>query len=169
MKYITTIGEEEFEVEVIDSRRVSVNGSVYEVDFEPISGQPVYSLLVDGGSYQAHIYEGEEDALQVLLRGTLYTAYVVDEREKRLKAAAGGRVADSGEFILKAPMPGLVVNVSVSEGDEVQKGDVLVILESMKMQNELKAPGEGKVSRIQVSAGDSVEHKQSLVYVEKLN
>jgi biotin carboxyl carrier protein len=166
MKYITTIGDQEFEVDVLGSRQVSVNGKTYQVDFEPISGQPVYSLLVDGGSYQAHIYESDEEGLQILLRGTLYPAVVEDEREKRLRAAAGGGIIDSGEFTLKAPMPGLIVQVPVKEGGEVAKGDVLVILESMKMQNELKAPREGKITRVMVKESDSVEQKQALLSLE---
>lgn len=166
MKYITTIADKEYEVEIHGPRLVSVNGVEYKVDFEPISGQPVYSLLVDGGSYQAHIFEADEGALQILLRGTLYSASVEDEREKRLKTTAGGRVAENGEFLLKAPMPGLVVQVPVNVGDEVSKGDVLVILESMKMQNELKAPRDGKVTRVQVKAGDSIEQKQAMVALE---
>lgn len=166
MKYITTIDETQYEIEILSPRQVSINGKVVEVDFKSVSGQPIYSLLVDGQSYQAHVYTGEEDELQVLLRGVLHSAKVEDEREKRLRAAAGGGAADSGEFVLKAPMPGLVVKVSVNEGDEVKKGDVLVILESMKMQNELKSPRDGKVTRIQVKAGDSVEQRASMVSVE---
>ncbi|MCW5887251.1 MAG: DUF2118 domain-containing protein, partial [Anaerolineales bacterium] len=80
--------------------------------------------------------------------------------------AAGGGSADGGEFVLKAPMPGLIVKVAVNEGDEVKKGDVLVILESMKMQNELKSPRDGKVSRVQVKAGDSVEQRTNMVSIE---
>ncbi|MCW5887353.1 MAG: hypothetical protein KIT07_04435, partial [Anaerolineales bacterium] len=87
MKYITTIDETQYEVEILSPRQVSINGTVYEVDFKSVSGQPIYSLLVDGKSYQAHVYSGEEDdELQVLLRGVLHSAKVEDEREKRLRA-----------------------------------------------------------------------------------
>ena len=164
-KYITTIQGKEYTVEILESGKVSLNGQVYEVDFESISGQPVYSLLLDGGSFQADVYPGDEDALQVLMRGVLYEATVEDEREKRLSKAAGG-VTQTGEFVLRAPMPGLVVKVAVAEGEAVKTAQVLVILESMKMQNELKSPREGKVSRVQVKAGDSVEQRQILLSVE---
>ena len=73
--------------------------------------------------------------------------------------------AASGEFNLKAPMPGLIVAVPVAEGQPVKKGDNLVILESMKMQNELKSSREGVVTRVKVKAGDSVEQNQTLVTV----
>jgi biotin carboxyl carrier protein len=164
VRYITTIGETEFIVEVLDKRHVSVNGQVMEVDFENISGQPVYSLVIDGKSYEAYVYE-VEDEWQVLLLGQEYPIKVQDEREKRLTTAAGGAVAESGEFHLKAPMPGRVVAVAVQPDQEVAKGDVLVILESMKMQNELQSPRAGKVTRVRVKAGETVEQRQTLVTV----
>ncbi|MCW5879250.1 MAG: acetyl-CoA carboxylase biotin carboxyl carrier protein subunit [Anaerolineales bacterium] len=165
-KYITTIGEKQYTVELIDATHVSVNDKIYEIDFVVVSGQPVFSLLLNGASFQAEVYPGEEDDLmQVLMRGRLYEALVEDEREKRLSSAAGA-AAQSGEFVLRAPMPGLVVKVPVEEGAQVQKGDVLLILESMKMQNELKSPREGKVTRVQVKAGDSVEQRQVMLSVE---
>jgi biotin carboxyl carrier protein len=164
MKYITTVEGKQYTVEVIDEKHVSVNGKMYEVDFESVSGQPVYSLILDGKSHESYIAHGDEN-WQVLLRGRLYPVTVEDEREKRLRAAAGGGVAESGEFILKAPMPGLVVAVPVGEGQEVKKGQVILILESMKMQNELKAPRDGVIQRIKVKAGESVEQKQTLLSV----
>ena len=165
MKYVTTIDSKEFLVEIIDERHVSVNGKIYEVDFESVSGQPVFSLIVDGRSHEAYVREAD-DEWQVLLRGRLYPVKVEDEREKRLRVAAGGGVAESGEFHLKAPMPGLVVAVPVEEGQEVKKGQVILILESMKMQNELKSPRDGIVNRIKVKAGESVEQKQALLSVQ---
>ena len=164
MKYITTIDNKEFTVEISDAKQVSVNGKILEVDFESINGQPVYSLLIDGKSYEGYVYP-DENNWQVLLRGRLYEASVEDEREKRLRAAAGGGVAEGGEFHLKSPMPGMVVAIPVTEGQAVKKGQVLLILESMKMQNELKSPKDGTVSRIRVKAGEPAEQKQSLLSV----
>jgi biotin carboxyl carrier protein len=165
MKYITTIDDQEFLVEMLDDKHVSVNGTTYEVDFESVSGQPVYSLIVDGKSHDAYVQESD-DEWQVLLRGRLYPVKVEDEREKRLRAAAGGGVAETGEYHLKAPMPGLVVTINIEEGQEITKGQVLLILESMKMQNELKAPRDGVISRIKVKAGESVEQKQVLLSLQ---
>lgn len=162
MKYITTIEDKQFEIEVVDDRHVRVGGRLLEVNFESVSGQPVYSLILDGKSYESYVYSGDED-WQVLLRGRQFQVKVEDEREKRLKAAAGGGTAEGGEFHLKAPMPGLVVAIPIAEGQEVQKGQVLVILRSMKMQNELKSPRDGVVSHIKVKAGESVEQKQVLL------
>ena len=165
MKYITTIDNQEFLVEIVDEKHVSVNGNTFKVDFESVSGQPVYSLIVDGKSHEAYAQEGDNE-WQVLLRGRLYSVNVEDEREKRLRAAAGEGVAETGEYHLKAPMPGLVVTVLVEEGQEIKKGQVLLILESMKMQNELKSPRDGIMGRIKVKAGESVEQKQTMLSIQ---
>jgi len=164
MRYITTVEGKQFLVEIIDEKHVNVDGKVYVVDFESVRGQPVYSLIVDGKSHEGYAARGEED-WQVLLHGRLYPITVEDEREKRLRSAAGGGVVETGEFHLRAPMPGLVVAVPVEEGQMVKRGQVLLILESMKMQNELKAPRDGTIGRVRVKAGETVEQKQTLLSV----
>ncbi len=163
MKYVTTIEDKEFSVEIIDEKHIRVNEQVLEVDLMAVSGQPVYSLIIGGKSYEGYVYPEEKD-WQVLLRGRQYKAMVEDEREKRLKTAGGDRV-ESGEFHLKAPMPGLVVSVPIEDGQDVKKGQVLVILESMKMQNELKSPRDGTAHRIRIKPGESVEQRQTLLSV----
>jgi biotin carboxyl carrier protein len=164
MKYIATIDEREYLVEVIDETHVSVDGVVYKVDFTAVSGQPVYSALIDGQSYEAYVFP--EDAVwQVLLRGMLYPTVVEDEREKRLRATAGGSVVLTGDTPIKSPMPGLLISVLIEEGQRVAKGDTLVILESMKMQNELRSPRDGVILRLKIEAGQSVERSQVLCYV----
>ncbi len=165
MKYITTIEGKQFLIEVIDDKHVSVDGKIYEVDFESVSGQPVFSLIVNGKSHESYVAQSDDD-WQVLLHGRLYPVTVEDEREKRLRRAAGGGVAETGEFHLKAPMPGLVVAIPVEEGQEIKKGQVLLILESMKMQNELKSPRDGIVGRVRVEPGEKVEQKQTLLSVQ---
>ncbi|GAB4503005.1 MAG: acetyl-CoA carboxylase biotin carboxyl carrier protein subunit [Anaerolineales bacterium] len=164
MNYITTIDGKEFNVEIVDEKCVRVNGQELAVDFQSVSGQPVFSLLIGGKSYEAYIYPDERD-WQVLLRGRLYQASVEDEREKRLKSAAGGAGGEGGEYHLKSPMPGLIVAIPVSEGQLVEKGQTLLILESMKMQNELKAPRAGTIQRIRVKPGETVEQKATLLTV----
>jgi acetyl/propionyl-CoA carboxylase alpha subunit len=164
MKYITTVNECDYEIDILDEHHVIVNGIAHEMDFEPVGNQPVYSLILDGQSYEAHIYPDNGD-WQVLLHGTLYPVEVEDDRERRLRSAMSRGKAQFGEYQLKAPMPGLVVSIPVIEGQAVEKGDVLLILESMKMQNELKAPHKGTVTHIRVSLSERVEQKQTLLSV----
>jgi biotin carboxyl carrier protein len=164
MKYISTIGDREYTIEIIDDKQILVDGAAYDVDFESISEQPVFSLLIDGDSHEAYVYP-DEDQWEVHLQGIQYRVVVEDEREKRLRSSFGSGPAPSGEYHLKAPMPGLVISILVGEHQTVNRGDVLVILESMKMQNELKSPRDGVVSRIRVQQGDNVERKQTILSV----
>jgi biotin carboxyl carrier protein len=165
MKYISTVNGSEYLIEIVDERHIIVNDKKLTVDFNSVSGQPVYSLLVDGKSIEGFVYPGETE-WEVLLMGRQYPVEVEDEREKRLRVAAGGAVSEAGEFHLKAPMPGMVVSIPVEEGQKVEKGQVLLILESMKMQNELKAPRDGTIGRIRVKVGESVEQRQTLLSVQ---
>jgi biotin carboxyl carrier protein len=165
MKYVSNVNGVEYLIEIIDEHHIIVNGRVLKVDFNSVSGQPVYSLLVDGKSFEGFVYPGETE-WEVLLMGRQFPVTVEDEREKRLRAAAGGSVSEAGEFHLKAPMPGMVVSIPVDEGQKIEKGEVLLILESMKMQNELKAPRAGTVGRIRVKTGESVEQRQTLLSVQ---
>jgi biotin carboxyl carrier protein len=162
MKYITTIGGQEFLVELVEDGQIVVNGKSYQVDFAEISEHQVYSLIMDGRSIEALVYPGDYD-WQVVYDGKFYPARVEDEREHRLRLASGGEVRERGELQLKAPMPGLIVATPVEEGQQVEKGDVLIVLESMKMQNELKAPRAGVITRLRVSSGERVEQHTTLL------
>jgi biotin carboxyl carrier protein len=164
MKYISTIADREFTIEIIDDDQILVDGVLYDVDFESISGHPVFSLLINGDSHEAYVYP-DEDQWEVHLQGIQYRVVVEDEREKRLRTSFGSGPTRSDEYYLKAPMPGLVVSIPVTESQTISQGDVLVILESMKMQNELKSPRDGVISRIRIQEGDNVERKQTLLSV----
>ncbi len=166
MNYTTTVNDKTFLIEINDDQHVTVNGVTYQVDCESVNSQTVYSLVIDGHSYEAFVSEGEAAPdWEVLIRGALYAVRVEDERAQRLRAAGGAHSHVTGEYNLKAPMPGLIVGVPVGEGQSVQKGDILVILESMKMQNELKSQRAGTVTRVRVKPGESVEQNQVLMTV----
>jgi biotin carboxyl carrier protein len=164
MKYVATTGGREILVEIVDEHHIIVDGVSYEIDFESVSEQTVYSLLANNKSHDALVYESEE-GWQVLLHGSQYVLVVEDEREKRLRETLGGGPPQDVDYHLRAPMPGLIVTVPVEEEQEIEAGDVLVVLESMKMQNELKSPRPGKVSRVLVKPGDSVEQRDTLLSV----
>jgi propionyl-CoA carboxylase alpha chain len=77
----------------------------------------------------------------------------------------GGLMTESGEISIKAPMPGLIVAIPVTEGQQVSAGQTVAVLESMKMQNELKTPRDGTVQRVSVAAGERVEQNKVLVTI----
>ncbi|HEX9675727.1 MAG TPA: DUF2118 domain-containing protein [Anaerolineales bacterium] len=162
MKYIATLGDQAHEIDINVEGEIVADGQRLTVDFQSVANQPVYSLIINGKSYEASVF-ATEARVDVLLQGRLFQVTVEEERQKRLRESSTAVVMPEGEYILKAPMPGLVVSVPVQEGQSVQRGDNLVILESMKMQNELKAPREGTVERIRIKIGDSVDQNQPLL------
>lgn len=164
MRYIATINGKDYTIEIVDENHIVLNGEMHEVDFMPVGGGLIYSLLLEGKSFEVHVYP-EEDEWQVIVHGQQYSARVEDERERRLRASAGEQAVDHGEYLLRAPMPGMVVSIPVKDGEQVERGQVLLVLESMKMQNELKSPRAGKVGRIRVEQGQNVEQKQVLLTV----
>ncbi len=165
MIYVATIDGQTFEIEINTEGEITVAGDRLFVDFLEVAERSVYSLIVNGESFEAYVDQSEGGWL-VVLRGQQYEVEVEDERQRRLRLASGRDLSQSGEFQLKAPMPGLIISIPVEAGQAVAKGDDLVVLESMKMQNELKAPRDGVISRIHVKAGGSVEQNQVLVTLD---
>lgn len=162
MRYLSEVDGLEFPVEILDEHHVRFGGDILDIDLAAVSGEPLYSLIVNGESFEGYVYP-DEDSWQVLLLGQFYQVRVEDEREKRLRTAIQGIARSGVEFVVKAPMPGLVISVPITEGQVVEIGQILVILESMKMQNELRAPYAGKVVRLRIKEGESVEQKQILL------
>lgn len=161
MKYVTIINDQRFEIEIDKDGSLLVNGEPRVVDFLALD-TALFSVIMDNRSYEA-VIEEREGSYEVLLGGNLYTGRVLDERALLLATRRGGLDIDSGEISIVAPMPGLIIAVPVEEGQAVQAGQTLVILESMKMQNELRAPRDGVVQRISVEPGQSVEQNKTLI------
>jgi biotin carboxyl carrier protein len=164
MKYYATIDDQTFEIEINQLGELCIDGECAEVDFQSIASSSIFSLLLGNVSYEA-LVEARDDCYDVLVQGTLYRVSVQDERMRRLAQAARGFASPSGEIAIKAPMPGLIIDVPVQEGQAVAEGDVLVVLESMKMENELRAPRACTVSQVRVQSGQSVEQNETLVSI----
>ena len=162
MKYIASIGDRQVEIELVSDQQLNVNGELVEVDFQSVAKQPIFSLLLNGRSYEASIFPSDT-GYQVLLFGQLFNVTVEDERQRRLRQSSGGSTIQSRPPMRSNAADTMAVTVPVEEGQEVTAGDNLIILESMKMQNELKAPREGVVNRIRVKAGDNVDQNQVLI------
>ena len=121
----------------------------------------VYSILMDGRSYEAQVEEAP-NALIVVVGGRRFEIDVRDPR--RFRRAGAGAGAD-GVQTVAAPMPGKIVRVLVATGDEVQAGQGLLVVEAMKMQNEMKAPRAGKVLSISAKEGATVAAGESLATI----
>ncbi len=165
MKYTATIGDRTYEIEIAGDRPVTINGEPHAADFREIEPDALYSLLIDNRSCEI-LVERSGDEFKLWIDGELYEVCVSDERTRRIEKGLGKGAAPSGEVIVKAPMPGLVRGVSAEVGQEVKAGQGLVILEAMKMENELRSPRAGSVKEIRVKPGDKVEHGQALVVIK---
>jgi pyruvate carboxylase subunit B len=161
MKYVTIINDQRFEIDIQRDGSLLVNGEVRTVDFLAL-GPSLYSMLMDDQSYETVIDEHDGE-VRVQLRGRQYTSEVLDERAQLLGSSRVGLEVTAGELTIKSPMPGLVLDVPVHEGQEVAQGTTVIVLESMKMQNELKAPRDGVILRIMAQAGQSVEQGKPLI------
>lgn len=154
--------ERDLEVQV-EGGRISLSSGDEKIaaDVVPLPDGESYSLLVDGRSYEVAI---EEDAsgLRVTLGGKTFTAQVRSPLEKVLREVRRTGNTDAGWKLL-APMPGLVVSIKVSPGDTVSAGTPILIMEAMKMQNELAAEAPGVVEQVHVAPRQSVEAGQTLI------
>lgn len=164
MKYITTVNGNEYTIEIEADERILVNGEPYELNFQMLGSGGLVSLLLNQQSFEAAVDE-QDEGWHVLLRGEVYEIAVQDERVYRLAQARGELAADTGEVKIKSPMPGVIVKTPVQVGDAVSNGDTVVILESMKMENELKATRDAVVLAVKVTAGQAVEKNEVLIVI----
>jgi len=163
--YFAEIAGREYRVEILSETEVIINGTPHEINYQPLKLGSSCSLLVNGRSFEPNTFQENGD-WEILLAGSRFKVKVEDERERQLRLASGQTTLQKGKYILYSPMPGLVIDIPVKEGDQVEEGDVLVILESMKMQNELRAPRAGIVAHIQAAINDNVERKEALLTLE---
>ncbi len=160
--YTTYVDGEEFEVVVLQDGQVELNGERFEIDLQHITNNVVYSMLIEGRSHE--VYATLEDgAWRILLDGERYEVVVEDERTRRLKGFQGAGHQLVGDVQIKAPMPGMVVKLMVEVGQQVEANAPLLILEAMKMENELRAPRAGLIKEIRVEARQPVELQQVLL------
>ena len=166
--YRVRVGEREHEVEVEigpeGDRRIVVDGEAFEVAG---AGAGAVRVSPVGGTEQVELaVAGEPRPSEAWVDGQRVQVELQTEQEARLAEALGKGAAGSGSGELKAPMPGRVVKILVSESEAVEQGAPVIIVEAMKMENELQAPVSGTVKRIAVGEGDTVDAGQVLVELE---
>jgi biotin carboxyl carrier protein len=165
MKYYATVDGQTYEIVIEGRGRITVDGVEMVADMRPVGRPELLSLLLDRASHEVVVEQdaGGRNLYSVLVGGTQYQVKVQDERARRLAQADRSVRAPAGELAIKSPIPGLIVRVPVAPGQSVTQGEPLVILEAMKMENELRAPRDGVVHEVRVEAGAQVALGQVLV------
>jgi len=154
---------EEHEVVICERGEVVIDGCRREASVAATSPPGGHSLLLDGASFQVLARPGSRGQWDIDIDGGTVRAEVLDERQARVRKLSAVAAGAVGTLALKAPMPGLVVQVAAREGGVVERGATVLIVEAMKMENELRAAGTATVKRILVKPGDAVEKGQILV------
>jgi biotin carboxyl carrier protein len=172
MKFIATFGETEEEIKVKrdkDQRYlVEIDGVVHHVDARRFAGG-TWSLVIDNQSYDVELEVASEHETEgrynTLVRGSIVRLTVVDERRARI-GIVSKKFTVEGPQTIHSPMPGKVVKIMVTPGQAVEENQPLIIVEAMKMENELRAPKAGKVGQVFVGAGQAVDSGTALLTVE---
>jgi biotin carboxyl carrier protein len=185
MAYISTINRRSYTIDINKQHKatsITLNGVSCMLDWRQIAtlaadshGQSseggCYSLLIEGKSYEVFArslsQSGEKDGqtYEILLAGQRFEVTVEDERTRMLTGLTPARVSSSAARI-QAPMPGLVVNVLLEQGTDVEQGQTVIVLEAMKMENDLVSPIAGTIKEIKVGKGQTVDQGAVLVLVE---
>ncbi|MGH7645503.1 MAG: acetyl-CoA carboxylase biotin carboxyl carrier protein subunit [Gemmatimonadales bacterium] len=168
MKYAVRAGGRVFEV-VVDGGRVTMDGQRADAHLAAVVGTPLVHLLLSGESWTVAAealdagVAGGGGRWALGVGGERFEVEVVDERTGQIRALTGTKAVAHRGGTVRAPMPGLVVRIEVVEGQRVESGAGLVVVEAMKMENELRAPHAGRVQTVHVRVGEVVEKGAALV------
>jgi pyruvate carboxylase subunit B len=165
IRYFAHIGDETQEV-IVGHSGLVVDGEELEADISTLPGSDRQHLRLDGRSLSLFARR-RESSWVIELEGRLLEVSVEDERTRHIRELASHVAPVETRRDLLAPMPGLIVRIEVVEGQDVQEGDGLVVMEAMKMENELRAAAAGRVESIEVQPGQAVERDAVLLRLEQ--
>ncbi len=186
MRYVANVGENTYTIGVQDDghqREVTLGDRRLTADWRPVGGASLaadgannaeaghYSLLVGEHSFDVFVQpvaaddgDGASRVFEVHVRGQVYRVRLADERARALASLAAG-THSAGDANIRAPMPGLVSGVLVEEGASVQRGQAVIVLEAMKMENDLTTPRQGIVKSLRVATGQAVNQGDLLAII----
>ncbi len=169
MKYFVDISDRRYEIELPgpgEAIQVKVNDRAIDINQSWIHGNAI-SLIINGITYTVELNHAD-NACRIQVDGQDFEAVVSDERRNAINRLVGVRKSrGSAPGEIKAPMPGLVVKLIVNEGDTVSKGQGIIVVEAMKMENEIQAPIDGKVEKIMVETGKAIDKGELLLVIRQ--
>jgi biotin carboxyl carrier protein len=162
MRYVVVIEGQSVEVDV-EGEEITVAGQQYQATLGRIQGTPLRQLLLDDRPVMLTVESGGQGRWTLSRAGERSEVEVLDERTRHIRSLTGNAEQSPKADVLRAPMPGLVVRINVRPGEAVAAGEGLVVLEAMKMENELKAGASAKIKTVRVNPGEAVEKGQVLI------
>jgi biotin carboxyl carrier protein len=163
------IGDREAHVRMIkregSKATIQIDDKIYDVDIVMVE-EGVYSIIHEGKSYNIEMIQGSGPKNYFV--NTYYSSHELDiiDAQSRYQQNRNKDGLHSGDKIISTPMPGKVVRILVTEGEQVEKGTILIVISAMKMESEYKSPADGKVKKIFVSEGDTINGHQPLIEIE---
>jgi biotin carboxyl carrier protein len=161
VKYLVSVAGRELEVE-IDGERVTAGGREFTASLTAVPGTPLRQLWLSGRPTGVGMEDAGRGHWTVTVRGDRWETEVIDERTRNIRSLTGASPRPQGPAVLRAPMPGLVVRVLVEPGQLLAVGAGVLVLEAMKMENELRAHAAARVRAVRVRPGEAVEKGQVL-------
>lgn len=155
-----------FKTEFISEDTLSVDGKSYQIKLIRDLGNNVKTYSINNKIVTIQSEENEDGDFRILYDNFEYEPQIKTETHALLEKFMKSTGSGASDNVIKAPMPGLVVKIDTEVGAEVQKGDKLIIIEAMKMENALASPISGKVKNIKAKEGDAVEKNTVLIELE---
>ena len=166
MKYLVKVGDTDVEV-LLDGDVVEADGKMTTAHLTELEGTPVRLVTIGDAVHRVIARRGAtRGRYTVWLDGYRYEVEALDERSRAIRELSGASAALSGPAPLVAPMPGMIVRVAVQVGEVVQAGQSLIVMEAMKMENELRATAAGTVKVVLAQPGTAVEKGAVLLELE---
>jgi pyruvate carboxylase subunit B len=166
MRYIVAVNGTRSTIDREDGR-VTADGVEMTASLEEVGTTPVRLVKIGTEVHRVIVRQRQgKGTYQLWLDGHVYDVEALDERARAIRDLSAAAAGPAGPAPLIAPMPGLIVRVAVAEGDEVAAGQGLVVMEAMKMENELRAQGKGRVKRVLAVPGAAVEKGAVLIEME---
>jgi pyruvate carboxylase subunit B len=166
VRYLVKVGDAELEV-TLDGDAVTVDGAAATAHLTDLEGTPVRLVTIGDEVHRVVARKGPTRGRYTLwLDGFRYEVEALDERTRAIRELGGAAAAKAAPARLTAPMPGMIVRVAVQVGEQVTPGQGLVVMEAMKMENELRATSAGRVKALLVQPGTAVEKGATLLELE---
>ena len=165
-EFVVTINEEKNKIILLNGTEANINGDIINYELQKIDNQ-TYIIRINNNVYEVSSKRVNNEKFSFLVNGNkidLIARSELEERANKILEAAKSSLSSTVE--INAPMPGMILKINKNTGDEIKKGESVLILEAMKMENDLKSPATGSIKKLYVSEGNAVEKGDKLFSIE---